>query len=272
MRSGLRFQEIHSSSNFHIKEYRRLASSRKQRRHAGRLALEGPLLLEEALAAGLHPEVVFATRRYLDEGGPGLLAALPGKCRGYLLPPALFARLADTETPQEIAAIFPFRELEQAGSLAGELSLVIFLDRLQDPGNLGTIIRTAAAAGVDAIFYGPGSVDPYSPKALRSSAGAVFRLPPVEAAAPLQLLRELQDRKMAVLAARPREGRNFWEIDFRKKTALLIGSESRGLSPELIAVADRQVHIPQFSAVDSLNAAVAAAVLIYEARRQRTPL
>lgn len=270
MRASLRFLEIHSSNNPYIKEYRRLAGSRKQRRSAGRLALEGPHLIAEALAAGLHPELLFVTRRFLEEGGEDICSALPEQCRCYLLSPALFARLADTETPQEIAAIFPFQEPDLNAPFSGALSLVIILDRLQDPGNLGTIIRTAAAAGVDALFYGPGCVDPYSPKALRSSAGALFHLPPVQTAEPLQLLKRLQGCGMAVVAAQPRGGRNFWEIDYRRDTAVLIGSESRGLSPELVAAADTPVYIPQISFSDSLNAAIAAAVIIYEALRQRT--
>lgn len=270
MRSSLRFLEIHSSSNPQIKEYRRLAGSRKQRRSAGKLALEGPFLIAEALAAGLRPEVLFLTRRYLEEGGKAICAAVPEPSRCCLLPPSLFARLTDTETPQEIAAIIPFQEPVLTFPLPKELSLAIILDRLQDPGNMGTIVRTAAAAGVEALFYGPGCVDPYSPKALRSSAGALFHLPPVKAAEPLELLKQMQEQGIAVVAAQPRGGRSFWEIDYRKNIAVLIGSESRGLSQELVAAADFPVSIPQFSSLDSLNAAVAAAVIIYEALRQRT--
>lgn len=264
------FLEIRSSSNSYFKEYRRLAGSRKYRRSAGKLALEGPHLVEEALAAGLHPEVIFVTRSFLEEGGEKICSALLERTRRYLLSPSLFARLADTETPQEIAAIFPFREPDPAARPAGSLSLVMILERLQDPGNMGTIIRTAAAAGVDALFYGPGCVDPYSPKALRSSAGALFHLPPTAVEDPLSLVQLLQRSGMAVITTQPRSGHSFWEIDYRKKTAILIGSESSGLSPELVAASDFPVSIPQFSSLDSLNAAVAAAVIIYEALRQRT--
>lgn len=264
------YLEIRSSSNTNFKEYRRLAGSRKHRRSSGRLALEGPLLIEEALAAGLHPEVVFLTRRFLKEGGRKICRVLPEQARCYLLSPALFARLADTETPQEIAAIFPFQEPAYIDRPLKALSLVIILDRLQDPGNMGTIIRTAAVAGADAVFYGPGCVDPYSPKALRSSVGALFHLPPAGVEDSLSFVQLLQRSGVTVVAAGPRGGQNFWEIDYRKKTAILIGNESCGLSPELVAASDLPVHIPQFSSLDSLNAAVAAAVIIYEALRQRT--
>lgn len=263
------FLKISSSSNSYFKEYRRLAGSRKYRRSAGKLALEGPHLVDEALAAGLLPEVIFVTRSYLDGGGEKICSDLPRWTRRYLLSPSLFAGLAHTETPQEVAAIFPFQEPDPAALPAGSLSLVLILDRLQDPGNMGTIIRTAAAAGADALFYGPGCVDPYSPKALRSTTGAIFHLPTAAVEDPLQLVKLLQRGGMTIVATQPRAGQSYWEIDYRKKTALLIGNESSGLSPKLIAAADFSVFIPQFSSLDSLNAAVAAAVIIYEALRQR---
>ena len=265
----LSFKEISSSGNPNYKEYRRLAGSRRYRRRKGKLALEGPRLVAEALAVGLHPQAVFVTRSFLERG-ERVCSALPAKTGRYLLPPALFSRMVHTETPQGIAAIFPFKEPDYSSVAAGDLSLALIADGLQDPGNMGTAIRTAAAAGLDAFFYGPGCVDPYGPKALRSSAGSLFHLPPTAAADPSALLQSLKQGGVSVVAARPGAERSFWEFDYRQKTALLIGSESRGLSPELVAAADTSVCIPQFSPLDSLNAAVAAAVIIYEALRQRT--
>ncbi len=262
-------KDISSSSNAYVKEYRRLAGSRKYRRSAGKLALEGPHLLEEALAAGLVPEVVFFTRKFLDAGGEQKLCALPGGTRQYQVPPSLFAGLTDTETPQEVAAIIPFCEPDFSAVMARPLTLILILDRLQDPGNMGTVVRSAAAAGVEALFYTPGTVDPYSPKALRSTAGALFHLPPLETGKPLSLIEKLRDRGMLILAAEPQGGRIYWEMDFRRKIALIIGSESSGLSPGISAAADCAVSIPQVSPLDSLNAAAAAAVLLYEALRQR---
>jgi TrmH family RNA methyltransferase len=266
----LPIREIISSSNRYIKEYRRLAGNRKYRRAAGKLAVEGPNAVKEALSAGLAPEVVFFTRNFIDDGGTAILSCLPGGSRQYLVNSSLFARLADTETPQEIAAIIPFGAPELSSVMARPLSLVLILDSLRDPGNMGTIVRTAAAAGVDALFFGPGTVDPYSPKALRASAGAIFHLPPVAVEEPLRLLKLLQSGGMLVLAAQPQGGRLYWEMDLRGKTAFLIGGESGGLSPELAAAADLDVTIPQLAPLDSLNAAVAAAVLVYEVLRQRS--
>ncbi len=262
---------ISSSSNRYIKEYCRLARSRKHRCNTGKLAIEGPHLLDEALAAGLPPEIVFFTSDFLESSGAKkTISILPGGTRQYLLSPLLFSRLAATETPQEVAAIIPFNFPDLPAVIAKSLKLVLILDRLQDPGNMGTIVRTASAAGVDALFYGPGTVDPYSPKALRSTAGALFHLPLVAVEKPLQLVDQLRYSGMVIVAAQPQEGKIYWENDFRRKTALLIGSESRGLSPELFAAADLAVFIPQHSPIDSLNAASAAAVLLYEALRQRS--
>jgi TrmH family RNA methyltransferase len=266
----LPIKEISSSNNAYLKEYRRLSGNRKYRRSSCKLALEGPHLLAEALAAGLVPEIVFFTRDFIDGGGEDVLSALPSGTRQYLLSPSLFSGLAATEAPQEVAAIAPFSYPEQAGLTDRPLSLVLILERLQDPGNMGTIVRTAAAAGADALFYNPGTVDPYCPKALRSTAGAIFHLSPVAAEDPLELVRLLQQSGMIVAAAQPQGGQVYWESDFRKRTAILIGSESSGLSPELSAEANLILSIPQRSPLDSLNAAVAAAVLLYEALRQRS--
>ncbi len=263
-------KEISSSDNAYIKMYRRLAAGARYRRRAGRLAIEGPRLLMEALAAGLVPEVVFFTRNFIDGGGKNIIGRLPPESRRYRLAASLFAGLAGTETPQEVAAIIPYSEPEPAAIAAQPLSLALFLDRVRDPGNMGTIIRTASAAGVDALFYGPGTVDPHSPKVLRSTAGAVFHLPPVAVEEPLQLVRLLRSSGMTVIAAQPQGGLLYWKADYRGRTALLIGSESSGLSHGLAAEADFAVSIPHASPLESLNASIAAALIMYEALRQRT--
>lgn len=252
-----------------MKEYRRLAASRRFRRAAGELALEGPNLLREALAAGLAPRVVFYTWEFCAGEGGDWLDSLPGPVRRYLVPRSVFDRLAYTETPRAVAGIVPYREAAAAELAEKKLSLALLLDRLQDPGNVGTILRSAAAAGAEAVFYTPGCADPYGPKALRSTAGALFRLALAEAREPLRLLAELKKGGLQVLAARPRTGQSFWEADLRRPTLLLIGSESGGLDPALEEAADGAVSVPQAAAVDSLNAAAAAAVLLFEAVRQR---
>lgn len=260
-------EEMTGSGSFLLKEFRLVSRSRKQRRLKGKLALEGPHLIAEALRAGLLPEAVFYTGRYRDLDAGALLAALPETARKCLLTPALFKQIARTETPREIAALVPFREEERLPAVEKN-SLILLLDRLQDPGNMGAIIRTAAALDA-AVYYTPGSVDPFSPKVLRSTAGAVFHLPLLYTRAPLELLAELKARGVQIVATVSSSGCNCWEEDYRCPTAFMIGNESVGLAGELISFADLQVTIPQPGWPHSLNAAVAAGIILYEVMRQR---
>jgi RNA methyltransferase, TrmH family len=261
--------EISSPENPLVKEFIRLARSRKHRRSAGKLAVEGPNLLEQALAAGLIPEVVFYTAEYGSGKGFPLISSLPREVRQLRVTETVFTRLAATEAPQAVAALIPFQEPDPSSLLAGPLTLAMLLDRLQDPGNMGTVLRTAAAAGVDAVFYTPGSADPFSPKVLRASAGAFFHIRTAQAREPLQLVESLKRDGIQAAAALPQSDQLFWEADFKHPTLLMIGNESSGISADLSAAADCGVTIPQAGQLDSLNAAVAAGILIYEAVRQR---
>jgi len=260
---------ISSPDNPLIKEFARLARSRKQRRAAGLVAVEGPNLLEQALAAGLVPAVVLFTPEYHAGKGRFLIEALPGTVKRVTVTAKVFARLAATETPQAVAALVPYAEPSPDELLDRPLTLALLLDRLQDPGNMGTILRTAAAAGVEAVFYTPGSADPLSPKVLRSTAGALFHIPVARASDPLQLIMKLRGAGLQAAAAVPRAEQLYWSADFKRPTLLVIGNEKSGISPELSEAADCRLTIPQPASQDSLNAAVAAALLIYEALRQR---
>ncbi|MBS3943718.1 MAG: RNA methyltransferase [Dethiobacter sp.] len=260
---------ISSPDNPLIKEYLRLKRSRKYRRSAGKLAVEGPNLLEQALAAGLLPEAVIYTVDYGCGKGAPLLSALPGSVKQVQVSKPLFAKLTATETPQEVAALIPFQEPDHAQFFSVPLSLALFLDRLQDPGNMGTVLRTAAAAGAEAVFYSPGSADPFSAKVLRSTAGAIFNIPVAMAREPLKLLREFKRAGIQIAAAAPSAQHYYWSADFSRPTLFIIGNEKGGISPELSAAADISVNIPLTGGQGSLNAAVAAAVLIFEAIRQR---
>lgn len=262
-------REISSPDNPLVKEYVRLARSRKHRRSAGQVAVEGPNLLEQALSAGLIPTVVFYTAEYGSGKGRQLLSSLPAQVKQVQVSEALFARFAATETPQAVAALIPFQEPDPFSLLSKPLTLALLLDRLQDPGNMGTALRTAAAAGVDAVFYTPGSADPYSPKVLRSTAGALFHIHLAQVREPLQLVYDLQRIGMQVAAARTQSDQLYWQADFKRPTLLVIGNESSGVSQELSASADFGITIPQADRLDSLNAAVAAGILIYEVVRQR---
>lgn len=262
-------QEISSFRHPLIKQYIRLAGSRRYRHRAGKIALEGPNLVGEALRAGIIPEAVFYTHRY-REGLEllGLFTDIPRKVKRYLVTPQLFRRMALTDSPQEVAALVPIPPGLRK-PVDGKARLGLLLDRLRDPGNLGTIIRTAVAVGAG-VSYTPGTVDPYSPKVLRSTAGTVFHHPPVFLTQPLKWFEGLKKQGTQIITTDPGENRCYWELDLRLPTVFIIGNESHGVAAELAAQADRRVSIPQPGWGNSLNAAISAAILLYEALRQRS--
>lgn len=261
---------INSPVNPMLKEFNKLQNSRRHRQKTGKIALEGPNLVKEALKAELYPEVVFFSDTYFELEGREITAKLPAGCRIFLMPPELFKKITATEAPQPVAAIFQFERQEYLRRFEDLPGLAVVLDRLQDPGNMGTIIRTAAAAGVEVLYYTAGSTDPYGPKVLRSTAGAVFHLRLEQVPDALQLLDDLKKSGLQVAAAAARPGRLYWQVDFKPPTALIIGNEAGGITEELLLKADLQVSIPLHGRVESLNAAVASAVLMYEVVRQRS--
>jgi len=262
---------VSSSQNSLLKEYKRLQNSSQHRRKKGRIALEGPNLVRAALNKGLVPQVVFYTQDYYDSDGRELLNDLPPKVKQVILTPTLFNNIASTETPQAVAAIsaYDYKDKDRAEDWAAKLVLV--LDRVRDPGNMGTIIRTAAAVGVDIIFYTSGSADPYNPKVLRATAGSIFSVPVKLTGKPLMLLRRLKQKGLQVVASAVRSDCSYWSVDYRAPTVLLIGNETDGITEELSSEADFCVSIPLAEPVESLNAAVAAALMLYEVIRQRRP-
>ncbi|MDO4478972.1 MAG: RNA methyltransferase [Lachnospiraceae bacterium] len=197
-----------------------------------------------------------------------------GHVAGYrlpveILPDTRFKSLSDTQTPQGILAVVEKCRWEAADILSGPAPFILILENLQDPGNVGTIIRTAEAAGVDGIFYTKGCVDLYNPKTIRSTMGAVYRMPHAEIDDMDGFLKMLADRRITTYASSLATDKTYLDRDYRTGTALMIGNEGNGLSPELQAAADALIHIPMHGQVESLNAAMAAGILMYEVCRQR---
>ncbi len=261
---------VSSTRNPLLKEYLKLLNSRRYRQQTKQIALEGPNLVKEALEAGLEPRVVFYTEDYFAQAGKEWLPALPSSAKQLLITPPLFRKIADTETPQEVAAIFSAPKEGSGHKKPVRPDLALILDRLQDPGNLGAIIRTAAAAGADIVYFITGTVDPYNPKVLRATAGSVFHLPLEQVDDPGTLIRSLKEKGVQVAAGLTESPLSFWSGDYRKPTALIVGNEAGGVAADLIEEADICVSIPQAKNVESLNAAAAAAVIIYEIIRQRS--
>ncbi len=261
--------KITSPHNPLIKEYCRLLKSRRYRRLSGKIALEGPNLVEEAFKKGLEPEIIFTTLEYKEGSGYSLLKSLSGGIKQAVLPKKLFVKMAATESPQEIAAIFFYRQYSSDEWVTKKQDPVLILDRLQDPGNLGTLIRTAAAAGMSRVYLVAGGTDPYGPKALRASAGAVFQIPLTEIEDPVLWISKLKDQGMQIVGTNAGAPLIYWEADYSQPTAIVIGNEAAGILPELLSTVNCSVAIPLNGNVESLNAASAGAVIIYEMMRQR---
>lgn len=258
---------VQSKQNARLKDLRR-ALAQPGRAAKGLAGIEGPHLLEEALRAGLRVACVFAA-----QGSEHLLEplGLPAETEVLVLPPEILASALATETPQPVAALVEPPDWTWAHLVGGPdrpAPLLILLAGLQDPGNLGTIIRSAEAFGADGILCLSGTVNAWNPKAVRASAGSLFRLPLLASndAHAINCLREagIKIWTTTVAQAQPAD-----LVDLSGPVAILIGNEGNGVPERLAAKADGALTIPCPGPVESLNAAVAASVLLYEASRQR---
>ncbi len=254
---------ITSTANIHVKRIRSLVRSRKERHRERMFVVEGVRLVEEALhyqspASVLYvPEQLQATPR-----GRGLLSQVERQPNAAPTTPGLLAELSDVETSQGIIAAVPLPLLTPP-----TLSLVLVLDGVQDPGNVGTLLRSAEAAGVDLVVGLAGTADLWSPKVVRAAMGAHFRVPLVDdvdwAAVRPQLA-----ALTAIYAATQQATLTYDQVDWRQAVALVVGNEANGVSAETLQLA-HEVTIPMAGAVESLNAAIAGSVLLFEAARQR---
>jgi len=255
-----------SAKNRVIKEYKLLGKS-LHRKKTGRVILEGKHLLQEALHAGIELETVLYTPAFLASAGSReLVERLGGTCC-YQLSESIFNAIAQTESPQGVGAIAGITPSAPEFFWRSQNPFILVLDRIQDPGNLGTIVRTAAAAAVDGILLLPGTVDPTNPKALRASMGGLFYLPVISAGDFPEWLDVFAGREIILVAADPRGEVPYYDLDFGGAMALVIGNESRGVSASLLKRAAARANIPLTGKIASLNAAVAAALFIFERQR-----
>jgi TrmH family RNA methyltransferase len=225
-------------------------------------------LIEEAVRSGLKLSTVFFSES-ARERAHRLVPQLSSHTEVLLLPDSVFASAVPTETPQGVAALVRVKAEEVATILKTLPVLLMITAGLQDPGNLGTIARSAEAFGVTGLLLGERSVSPWNWKAVRASAGSLFRLPhaKVELATALGAVKS---RGIRVLATSSHKGRLISEVDLRVPIAFVIGNEGAGIPKEILAEADEIVAIPQSPKVESLNAGIASSILLYEAARQRS--
>lgn len=253
------------------------------------LGVEGPKLIEEAVRSGLEVEALLvgdageaALERILRAAGE-TETGIP-RSRVLRTSDKLFAGVAGTEAPQGVAALFRQRAWEfhdvlrgaasRDGALAGTTPLVVVMAGIQDPGNVGTVLRSAEAFGASGAIATRGTADPWSPKALRASAGSALRLPVVRGMAIHVVLAQLRVARIKIYVASAKiipdsKAPEASTADLREPSAIFIGSEGAGLPPEVEHAADASIAIPISDAVESLNAGVAASVILYEAARQR---
>lgn len=250
--------EIQSRQNAALKHLTRLGRERKYRRSTGEMLCEGEKMLEEALRSGAVLKTVLARRGWESE------MLREAESRGaalYCAEDALFRLASEVESPQNV--IFSCMQPQwDAAALDGK-EQVLLLDGLQDPGNLGTILRTAEAFALGAVVLCEGCADPFSPKVVRSTMGAVFRLPCVQL--PLkEALDLLKTVGLPVYATALHEDSVPLSAVSLSRAAVIIGSEGRGVSDSALRLSDKRVIIPMRGRAESLNAGVAAAIVIYE--------
>ena len=241
---------ITSLKNPRVQAWKSL-KDRKGRRETGCFLVEGRKSVEEALASGFEVEAVLvdADQPELAEGVQAML---------YAMPAHVLAAVCDTKTPQGIAAVMRMRYAAQTGAR------IIALDGVQDPGNVGTIIRTADAAGFDGVLLSEQCADVFSPKVLRATMGSVFHLPLIVTNDLPAALRTMQQTGACVISSQL-DGEPFYErTGIGERFVLVIGNEGNGVSDEVKALADKRLMLPMKGRAESLNAAVAAGIMMYE--------
>lgn len=274
---------IASPHNAQVRALRGLYA-RRGRERAGAMPLEGPHLVAEALAAGMPLLAAFMSPDFAADGaGARLKRGLErAGVAVTLVTGEILHRVADSETPQGVVAVAavggrgdPAEAAQAIGSRARKAAaggsgvpVAVLAERVQDPGNLGTIVRVVHAAGGAGVAVCSGGADPYSPKALRATAGSLFRIPLLVAADAPRTLALLEIEGLAAVAAVQGGGVPPWALDLRRPTLLMVGNEGAGLSPQALARADAAVTVPMPGGAESLNVGVVAAMVLYEALRQ----
>jgi RNA methyltransferase, TrmH family len=260
-----RLRRVASRQNPLVKELRRAFTHPDSK--DGACAIESPRLVEEAIRSGLQFDAVFFRQSSLATADR-LLPQLPAQVETVLLPNEIFDSAVATETPQGVAALVKLRSSTLEDVLRPYQPLVLALSGIQDPGNLGTMLRSAEAFGASGVLLDERTVSRLNPKSVRASAGSVFRLPAVTLRLE-QAIPRLRQAGLRLLATSSHGGTPADQANLAVPLTFFIGNEGSGLSQQLMSQMDENVLVPQPGKVESLNAAVAASILLYEAARQR---
>ncbi len=264
---NVRLRRIEGRHNALVKEMRR-AFARGELTPNGYCAIEGLRILEEAIRSGLRFRAVFFSESALARA-QRLLPQIGAQVETLLLPDKLFSSAVPSETPQGVAALVRWKECSLEDVLAkAQAGPLLAIAGVQDPGNLGTILRSAEAFSAVGVVLGEGTVSPFNPKVVRASAGSVFRLPVVRTRLSDALGRMKQSGRQLVATA-SHKGTPLDQVKFSGPLAIFVGSEGAGLPRDLIQAMDEVVAIPHAPQVDSLNVGVAASIVLYEVARRR---
>ncbi len=262
----LRSRKITSASNPLIKNAARLKEKRTGLRSD--FLIEGQHIIEMAVSADAGITQVFFTDRYRS-GNEAFLESLPEKgCDFIETTDHIISKLSDTETPQGIVAVVSYKTCELQEISLGRNPLVVVCDGVQDPGNLGTIIRTADASGVAAVILLPGTCDALASKAIRASAGSIFNLPVISSDQGT-LIQWLKEKQIVLIAADVSAPSTIYEAELHRPLAFAFGNEAHGVSRQIREKADKVLAIPLLGKAESLNVSVSAGICLYEAVRQR---
>jgi RNA methyltransferase, TrmH family len=262
-----RLRRLEGRHNALVKEMRR-AFSRAELTESGSCAIEGVRIVEEAIRSGLRFDAVFFSES-AEGHAKRLLPQIGAHVETAVLPDKLFASIVPSETPQGVAALVRYRQ-SSVDDLLAKLAAgpLVVVTGLQDPGNLGTILRSAEAFGAAGVILGEGTVSPFNSKVVRGSAGSIFRLSVVRTKL-ADLLPRLREKSVRLLATSSHKGVPLPEADFSGPIAVLIGGEGAGISKDVMGKIDEVVAIPHTPQVESLNAGVAASIVLYEIARRK---
>jgi TrmH family RNA methyltransferase len=259
---------IESKQNARFKAWKKLLT-KKGRKEQGTFLIEGEHLVEEALSSGWPiVDVILSEEFQLPQSWIEEYPVLTKEKN--VLSSSLFEELSETMAPQGIAMVLKKKQRDQIKGLLKEGQTLVLIDQVQDPGNLGTIIRTADAAGIDGIILGKGTVDPFSGKVLRSTQGSIFHLPIYEEELE-HTISQLQEEGWKVFGTSLQGAQDYRAVTLQKdqKTALLLGNEGEGVSKNLLAQVDQKIKIPIWGNAESLNVAIAAGILLYYFQAQK---
>ena len=258
---------ITSISNAQVKQVCAYVQKAKERRKNHIFVVEGPKMFEEAPADRIYK--VYATKSFCDKHTTDGMGTKLKETGFEVVSDEVLAKMSDTKTPQGILCLVKWPEYSLDDLLLKRNGVFVVLEDLQDPGNLGTIIRTGEGAGIAGVIMTSNTVDIYNPKTIRATMGSIYRVPFVYVQDMAEAIRRLQKSDIAVYAAHLKGKQYYDAFDYTKGSAFLIGNEGNGLKEETALLADTYVKIPMAGQVESLNAAIATTLFMYEAARQR---